>query len=138
MKKLLSFLLIAVLMLSLCSCGNDLGKQTIHDDEHGVTEYNTVDVFDYKDFAKEHNETAKTEGFKNVEDKEFFNKGVAKQLAKNELPQGYHYNTIKVFYDRGAGTWRVEFSTVEEDGNVSKAFNVCIDEKGHTLLTVEL
>ncbi len=138
MKKLLAVLLVGILMLSLCACGDDLGKQTIVDDEHGVVEFNTVGFFDYSDFKKEHKDTAKTEGFKNTTEQEFHNKNDAKKLAKNELPEGYSYNTLKLFYDRTEGVWLVEFSTVNEDDNsVSKKYSVCVEETGFTILAVE-
>ncbi len=138
MKKLISLIFVGILLFSLCACGDDLGKQTIVDDEHGVVEYNTVSFFDYSDFKKEHKDIAKTENFKNTTQKEFHNKTDAKKLAKNELPDSYSYNTLKIFYDRTEGIWMVEFSTVNEDDNsVSKKCSVCVDEMGLTVLIVE-
>ena len=138
MKKLVAFLLVAVIALSFAACGgNDLGKQTLVDTEHGVVEYNTVNPFDFSDFKKEHKATAKTEGFVNTEDKEFYNKTDAKELAAKELPEGYSYNTVKIFYDRTEGIWMVEYSTVEEDDTVSSKMSICIEETGHTKFIVE-
>ncbi len=139
MKKIIALFLVVVISVCFAACdGKNLGKQTLTDDEHGVVEYNTVNSFDFSDFQKEHEATAKTDGFVNVEAKEFYNKTDAKELAKNELPDGYSYNTIKIFYDRTEGIWKVEFSTVDKETDaVSSKISVCVEDTGYTKLIVE-
>ncbi len=138
MKKLTALLLTIVFVLCFAGCNSDdLGKQTIKDDEHGVVEFNTVNSFDFSDFKKEHEETAKTEGFVNTEAKEFHNKTDARELALKELPEGYSYNTIKIFYDRTEGIWMVEFSTVNDSDEVTSKCSVCVEDSGYTRLVVE-
>lgn len=138
MKKAVALLLIAVLALCFAACnGDDLGKQTIVDDAQGVVEYNTVNTFDFSDFKKEHEGNAKTEGFVNTEAKEFHNKKDAKELAAKELPEGYTYNTLKLFYDRTEGIWLVEYSTENEAGETTAKCSVCVEDTGYTRLVVE-
>ena len=138
MKKSVAFLLVLVFALCFAGCNSDdLGAQRRKDEEHGVVEFNTVGSFDFDDFQKEHESTAKTEGFANTEEKAFHNKTDAKELAVKELPEGYKYNTIKVFYDRTEGIWLVEYSNTEEDGTVSSKCSVCVEETGFTKLVVE-
>ncbi len=138
MKKLIAFLL--VLSFAFCFAGcddDDLGLQTVRYEDEGVVEFNTVNDFDFSDFKKEHNDTAKTEGFVNTEAKEFHNKVDAKELAENELPEGYKYNTIRIFYDRTEGIWMVAFSTENEEGEVTAKCSVCVEDTGYTRLVVE-
>lgn len=138
MKKAVAFLLVLVFAVCFAGCnGDDLGLQTVKDEEHGVVEFNTVNNFDFSDFKKEHKDNAKTEGFVNVEDKEFHNKTDAKELALKELPEGYKYNTVRIFYDRTEGIWMVQFSTENEDGTVSAKCSVCVEDTGYTRLVVE-
>ncbi len=138
MKKLVAFLLVAVFVFSFAGCGgDDLGLQTVKDEEQGVVEYNTVNTFDFSEFKEEHKDTAKTQGFANTEPKEFHNKTDAKALASKELPEGYKYNTIKIFFDRTEGIWLVEYSTENEAGEVTAKCSVCIEDSGYTKLVVE-
>ena len=138
MKKIISLMLIAFTCVTFASCGkNDLGKQTLVNDAEGYTEYATVSPFDFSDYKKEKKDKAQTEGFVNVGGKEFYNKKDAKELALKELPEGYKYNTIKIAYDRTEGMWKVEFSTVKEDGSLSSGISVCIEETGTTKLIVK-
>lgn len=138
MKKAVAFLLAAVFAFCFAGCNSDdLGMQTIKDDEHGVVEFNTVNFFDFSDFKKEHADTAKTEGFVNTEPKEFHNKTDARELATKELPEGYKYNTIRIFYDRTEDIWMVEFSTENENGEVASKCSVCVEGTGYTKLVVE-
>ena len=138
MKKLSALLLVLVFALGFAGCDNDdLGMQTVKDEEHGIVEFNTVDFFDYSDFKEEHLDSAKTEGFVNTEPKEFHNKTDARELAKKELPEGYKYNTIRIFFDRTEGIWMVQFSTENEAGEVTSKCSVCVEDSGFTRLVVE-
>lgn len=138
MKKIIALLLVAVFAVCFTACdSDDLGLQTIKDDEQGVVEYNTVNAFDFSEFKEENSEKAKTEGFANTEPKEFHNKTDAKELAMNELPEGYKYNTIKILFDRTEGIWMVEFSTVTEEDEVTAKYSVCVEDTGYTRLIVE-
>ncbi len=138
MKKAVAFLLAVAFAFCFAGCNSDdLGMQTIKDDEHGVVEFNTVNFFDFSDFKKEHADTAKTEGFVNTEPKEFHNKTDARELATKELSEGYKYNTIRIFYDRTEDIWMVEFSTENENGEVTAKCSVCVEGTGYTKLVVE-
>lgn len=138
MKKAVAFLLVLVFAFSFAGCdSDDLGLQTVKDEEHGIVEFNTVHSFDFSDFKKEHADSAKTDGFVNTEPKEFHNKVDAKELAEKELPEGYKYNTIRMFFDRTEGIWMVVFSTENEDGTVSAKCSVCVEDTGYTRLVVE-
>ncbi|MBQ8784061.1 MAG: hypothetical protein IJZ57_09885 [Clostridia bacterium] len=138
MKKLVAFLLVLCFAFCFAGCNSDdLGLQTVKDEEQGIVEFNTVNSFDFSDFKKEHSDTAKTEGFVNTEPKEFHNKVDAKELAVKELPEGYKYNTIRIFYDRTEGIWMVAFSTETEEGEVTAKCSVCVEDSGYTRLVVE-
>ena len=138
MKKAVAFLMVLVFALCFAGCdSDDLGLQTVKDEEHGIVEFNTVNTFDFSDFEKENEGKAKTEGFVNTEPKEFHNKVDAKELAMKELPEGYKYNTIRIFFDHTEGIWMVVFSTENEDGTTSAKCSVCVEDTGYTRLIVE-
>lgn len=138
MKKVTAALLLFVFAFSFAGCNkDDLGAQTMKDEEQGVVEFFTVDPFDFSDFKKEHKQTAKTEGFVNTEPREFHSKTDAKALAEKELPEGYKYNTIRIFFDRTEGIWMVQYSYETEDGTVESRCSVCVEDTGYTRLVVE-
>ncbi len=138
MRKAAALLLSIAFALCLTACNSDdLGKQTSVNEEQGYTEFNTVNSFDFSDYKKEHKDIARTDGFKNVQPKQFHNKTDAKELAKNELPEGYKFNNLKIFFDPTEGIWMVEYSTVNEAGETTAKLCVCVEDTGYTKLIVE-
>lgn len=134
MKRLTAVLLCALMLVSFAACAKkgDLGKQTTTNAQ-GVVEYNTVNTFDFSDYKKENKDKAITEGFANTEKSKCLDKSTAKQLALNELEQGFEYDTVKISYDRTEGMWRVSYSSSQ----TQKSFSVCIDSDGVTQLIVK-
>lgn len=135
MKKTAALLLALILTFSFAACSKegDLGDQT-KKDESGVVEYNTVVAFDFRDFEEKNEKGSIKTGFVNVEESACLDKATAKKLAQNELEADFTYNTIKIFYDRTQGMWRVRFSLGEEAGQI---VNVCIEDTGVTKLIVK-
>ena len=134
MKKTAALILALVMALSLCACTKkgDLGKQT-QIDAQGIKEYSTVNPFDFSDFKKENQDKAVNEGFVNTEKSKCIDKGDAKELAMNEVTDGFEYNEIKINFDRTEGIWRVSFSS----SDTGRTEHICVDSDGITQLIVK-
>lgn len=144
--KTITVIFSAILMLSLASCksNGDLGRQTTVDTENGYTLIQEVKSYklsddeklwkNIKDIQSEKfvtDETNKTGNIKTKSD--------ALSIAKSENISPY--NSIRMYYDRTRGVWKVVFSNDEEitdeKGNKSVSGTVSdtvyVDEDGYTL-----
>ena len=149
LKKLTAFALLLVMSLAFFGCGRDdgdLGKQTTVDAENGYTLYEGAPNFrmnDDEDIIKKLN-GVKTDGFKVGEANKTGNikiKADAVAIAKQEVD--VKYNSIRVFYDRTRGIWKIVFGNDVEKVDENKvksvetavAETVYVDEDGYTLMT---
>ena len=149
MKKFAAFLLVFAVAFAVYGCGKDdgdLGKQTTIDEANGYTLVEEVKIFKMNDdeTLMKKLDGIKEEGFKTVYENrtgKVSSKSDAISIAKKEVEASY--NSIRVYFDRTRGIWRVVFSNdiqnVDENGMKSVAMDVVetvyVDEDGYTLMT---
>ncbi len=151
MKKIIAFLLTAIIAVTLFGCNKndgDLGKQTTVNKENGYTLVQEVKTFKFS----EEEESLKTmdgvrvDGFK-VPAKEELEpiktKSDVLEIALQEVT--VQYNTVTIYFDRTRGYWKVDFTDTEEitnkkgevtDRKSTPKETVYIDEDGYTFLCV--
>ncbi|MBP3442877.1 MAG: hypothetical protein J6L62_08755 [Clostridia bacterium] len=147
MKKIIAFLIVAVLSLSLFGCGDkdgDLGKQTTVDEKNGYTITQEVKTFKFKEDedSLEEKENLRKDGFKVTKENTsgaVKTKSDAFDIALQEVT--VDFNTMTAYFDRTRGIWKIVFSDVTEstaeDGSISRESvtkeTVYVDELGYTL-----
>lgn len=148
MKKIIAFLLVAVIAATFFACNKndgDLGKQTTVDPENGYTLVQEVKPFKFSDEEDKLNNIKgiRTEGFNISKENP---KGAIKtkadviEIARGEASSDY--NQIQVFFDRTTGIWKTVFSVTTtktaDDGTVTRDSvvkeTIYVDEDGYTLL----
>lgn len=148
MKKIIAFSLTVILIVSLSACSKhdgDLGKQTTIDEQNGYTLVQEVVNFKMNDDerAMKKLDGVQKSGFATTEDNPMGavrNKNDALAVAKKEV--SVSYNSIRNYFDRTQGKWKIVFSNdvekVDENGMKHVESNVVetvyVDEDGYTLI----
>lgn len=149
MKKFSAFLIAFAVAFALFGCGRndgDLGKQTTVDEANGYTLVEEVKNFRMNDDERlmKSIDGIRTDGFRTGEENKTGDIGTKSDviaLAKAEVEA--KYNSVRVFFDRTQGIWKVVFSNdvqnVDEKGMKTVQSDVVetvyVDEEGYTLMT---
>lgn len=152
MKKIIALLLCVVVSASIfTACGKKEGDEgkattlaTTPGNESEITLYNEVISFEFKkeEDAIEEKPTFREDGFKvtkeNTKYKSKLTKSDVLNIAYEEVT--VEYNTVKRYYDKTRGIWKVEFldmTETETNKEITREFKlkeaVYIDEEGYTL-----
>lgn len=148
MKKLSALLLVVLMAVVLFGCGKtddgDLGKRTTVDKSNGYSIVQEVLPFEYSKDRASFDDKTQLDGFKTSEENpgsKAETKSAALEIAKQEVTD--RFDTVKFYYDRTRGIWKVVFSnaaTNAEDGtpqtDEQTVETVYVDEGGYVLAAV--